>query len=284
MTHIVFNEADIAVLQQAIALDASLAGEVIQIKDDFSVGPIIDIYESDGYRMRRDWWQDVLQHSPYQDQLNLVDDKMTVHQLMKQLQEDRKLEVWLWMGQNTHDVCGYYWLMGQLKDFQGRIFVLYLNNLPFINEKGGIFYPNYLHQILPKEFLKAKKLARPITLSEFETDPDEWKRLGSENGGIRLLEGGKKIVSKFATLYDKELTDLISEDSQKLPKLLSHIATKTAIRLSDVFIVWRYRQLAAFGKVSIQGDWERGWKELSITLPNDVWTTKLWSATPKVKM
>lgn len=274
MTHIVFNEADIAVLQQAIALDASLAGDVIQIKDDFSVGPIIDIYESDGYRMRRDWWQDVLLHSPYQDQLNLVDDKMTVHLLMKQLQEDKKQEVWLWMGQNTHDVCGYYWLMGQLKDFQGRIFVLYLNNLPFINEKGGIFYPNYLHQILPKEFLKAKKLARPITLSEFETDPDEWKRLGSENGGIRLLEGGKKIVSKFATLYDKELTDLILEDAQKLPKLLSHIATKTTIRLSDVFIVWRYRQLAAFGKVSIQGDWERGWKELSITLPSDVWATK----------
>jgi len=42
---------------------------------------------------------------------------------------------------NKHDVCGYYWLMSQLKDLQGRIYILYLNNLPFINDKGQIFYP-----------------------------------------------------------------------------------------------------------------------------------------------
>ena len=48
MIHIVFNEADITVLQQAIALDASLVGEIVQIKDDFAVGPIANIYETEG--------------------------------------------------------------------------------------------------------------------------------------------------------------------------------------------------------------------------------------------
>ena len=144
MTHIVFSEPDIAVLQQAIALDASLSGEVIQIKDDFAVGSVLDIYHSDGYRNRRDWWQQVLEYSPYTEQLGIVDDMLTVHNLLKQLTEDNSLEIWIWMGQNAHDVCGYYWLMGQLRDFQGRIQVLYLNNLPFINEKVGIFYPIYL--------------------------------------------------------------------------------------------------------------------------------------------
>ena len=76
------------------------------------------------------------------------------------------------MAQNAHDVCGYYWLMSQLKDYQGQVYVLYLNNLPFINDKGGIFYPAALHEIQPKEFLKAKKLPRLINLSEFEIDPD----------------------------------------------------------------------------------------------------------------
>ena len=50
-----------------------------------------------------------------------------------------------------------------------------LNNLPFLNDKGQLFYPTYLNEIQPKEFLKAKKLARPITLSEFEIDPDEYR-------------------------------------------------------------------------------------------------------------
>jgi hypothetical protein len=263
MTHIVFSEPDIAVLQEAIELDSSLQGVITQIKDDFGVGPIKDIYESEGYRNRRNWWQEVLEFTPYAEQIDLEDDKLTVHQLIKQLSEDANLEVWLWMGQNQHDVCGYYWLMGQLKDFQGRIQVLYLNNLPFINEKGGIFYPTYLHQILPKEFLKAKKLARTITLSEFELDPDEWNRLCKENGCVRLLEGGKKIASKPADHYDKELLGLLNEEPQKLNKFLSTVYTKTTIKASDVFVIWRLRLLSSEGRIMVDGDWEKGWKEIS---------------------
>ena len=112
------------------------------------------------------------------------------------------------MGQNQHDVTGYYWLMPQLKEFQGRILILYLNNLPFINEKGQLFYPLKVHDILPKEAVKAKKLARPITLSEFEVDPDEWKRLSEENAAVRILEGGKKIAAKEIDFYDVEILKL----------------------------------------------------------------------------
>src|SRR5690242_5536115 len=144
MIHIVFQQADIEVLQKAIELDENLQGEIIQIKDDFAVGHVSNIYETEGYQQRRDWWKEVLEFSPYTESLNIVDDKMTVHTLTKQLDEDGELQVWLWMGQNAHDVCGYYWLMSQLKNYQGKIQVLYLNNLPFINEKGGIFYPSNL--------------------------------------------------------------------------------------------------------------------------------------------
>ncbi len=266
MTHIVFNDPDITVLQEAIDLDSSLHGLIIQIKDDFGVGPIMNIYEPDGFRQRRNWWQEVLEFTPYADQLDLVNDKLTVHQLIKQLTEDINLEVWIWMGQNHHDVCGYYWLMGQLKDFQGRVQVLYLNNLPFINEKGGIFYPTHLHQILPKEFLKAKKLARPITLSEFELDPDEWNKLCVENGFIRILEGGKKIVSKPANYHDKELLGLLTDEPQKLSKFLSTVYSKTTIKASDVFIIWRLRILISEGKLSVDGSWERGWKEIGFSI------------------
>ncbi len=37
MIHIVFNEPDVAVLQQAIELDESLQGDVILIRDDYAV-------------------------------------------------------------------------------------------------------------------------------------------------------------------------------------------------------------------------------------------------------
>jgi hypothetical protein len=263
----VFNTADIAALEAAIELDETLAGKVIEIKDDYAVGPILDIYETEGYQARRDWWQNVLEYSPYADQLDIVDDKLTVHQLINALNHDENEVIWIWMGQNAHDVSGYYWFMSQVKDYQGRIQVLYLNNLPFLNEKGQLFYPTYLSQIQPKEFLKAKKLARPITLSEFELDPDEWKKLCHENEGVRFLEGGKKLVSMNMGCYDKEILSLLTKNAQKLPNALSNIIAKLKVKLGDAFIVYRLKEMEQASKIVFVGDWAKGWKDMVVQMP-----------------
>ncbi len=267
MIHIVFNTADIAALEAAIALDESLVGKIIEIKDDYAVGPLLDIYETEGYQLRKNWWGNVLAHSPYTDQLDIVDDRLTVHQLINALNHDENESIWIWMGQNAHDVCGYYWLMSQFKEYQGRIQVLYLNNLPFLNEKGQLFYPTYLSQIQPKEFIKAKKLARPITLSEFELDPDEWNKICTEQEVIKFLEGGKKIVNMDINFYDKEILSLLTKNAQKLPSALSNILAKMKVKTGDAFVVYRLKALADLGKIVFVGDWEKGWKDMVIQMP-----------------
>lgn len=266
MIHIVFQQADIEVLNKAIEMDESLAGEIVEIKDDYAVGPLGNLNAPEGWQERRDWWKSLLEQSPYMEQLDMVDDKMALHQLKQKLSETTD-DVWLWMGQNQHDVCGYYWLMSQLKDFQGRIYVLYLNNLPFLNEKGSLYYPTAIHEILPKEILKAKKLARPITPSEFEVDPDEWKKLCNENTMVRILEGGKKIASKEENFYDKEVMSAVNGEWQKLNKVFTNLFSKMKVRTGDVFLAWRLRKLAEEGKLEVQGDWTKaGWKEVQVKL------------------
>ena len=49
MIHIVFEAANVKVLQSAMELDESLQGEILEIKDDFAVGPIEEIYATEGY-------------------------------------------------------------------------------------------------------------------------------------------------------------------------------------------------------------------------------------------
>jgi hypothetical protein len=269
MIHIVFQEADINVLTQAIGLDESLSGRVDIIRDDYAVGPLGEIYETEGYQQRRDWWKSLLDISPYNsDQLmGMVDDRLSVHNLKKELDENPKEEVWIWMGQNQHDVCGYYWLMSQLQPYQGRVVVLYLNNLPFINEKGNIFYPTALHEIQPKEFLKAKKLNRKITPSEFEVDPDEWRRLCMENSMIRILEGGKKIAGKDDDFYDKDILNGLSKDWQKGHRAMHQILAKMKIKTGDVFLLARMKKLAEEGKLEMNGDPSKGWKDFEARLP-----------------
>lgn len=268
--HVVFQQADVSTLKAAIDLDESLQGEVLEIKDDYAVGPIESVYEEEGWQLRKEWWKSLLDVSPYSVELtDMIDDRMTVHKLKKVLDENGKEEVWIWMGQNQHDVCGYYWLISQLKEYQGRIFVLYLNNLPFINEKGSIFYPTSLNQIQPKEFLKARKLCRKVTLSEFEVDPDEWKKLCSENGMVRILEGGKKIVSKGEDNYDSDVLKGLTTEWQKGNKAMQSILSKMKIKTGDVFLLWRMRKLVEAGQVEINGDTTKGWKDFEAKLKSE---------------
>ena len=267
MIHLVFNTADIAALEAAIELDETLAGKIIEIKDDYAVGSLENIYETEGFQLRKDWWTKVLADSPYTNQLDIVDDRLTIHQLQNALNHDENESIWIWMGQNVHDVCGYYWVMSQFKEYQSRVHVLYLNNLPFLNEKGQLFYPTYLSQIQPKEFLKAKKLARPITLSEFELDPDEWKKICTEQEVVKFLEGGKKVVNMDISFYDKEILSLLTKNAQKLPSALSNILSKMKVKTGDAFIVYRLKALEELGKIVFVGDWQKGWKDMVVQMP-----------------
>ena len=71
------------------------------------------------------------------------------------------------------------------------------------------FYPANLFDIQPKEFLKARKLARPVTLSEFEVDPDEWTKYAMRSHGVRSLgRRYKTLLQHDYDYYDPELREI----------------------------------------------------------------------------
>jgi hypothetical protein len=265
MIHIVFQHNDVEALQKSFELDPSLQGDVIEIKDEWAVGPITNIFTPEGIEARKEWWRGVLAGGDYDGIIDNSgdDDNHKVSTLRQRLAENDKEIVWIWAAQNKHDVSGYYWLMSQLKEFQGRIFILYLNNLPFINEKGHIFYPVNLFEIPAREFLKARKLARPITLSEFEIDPDEWLKLCQEDKGVRILEGGKKLSQYPYTYYDGELKKFITGDWIKASRLIHQFFSKAAQTTGDAYLLWRIKQLVAAGELDAQGEL-KGMKEFEI--------------------
>ena len=264
LIHIVFGQSSVPVLGEAIAMDEKMSGEIRCFEDDLSVGPLFILDTKEGRAGRRLFWQQLAGIEPAapaageepaaEEVTGDPDDADLFKSLKAQLKEDPEQEVWIWAGQNARDVCGYYWLVSQLYDFAGRIHIIYLNNLPFLNEKGAVFYPTHLHQILPKEFLKAKKLARAISLAEYELDGDEWHRLMNENAGIRLLEGGKKIKGEPTLFYDKELLAQSGKEFVKAWRVVQQVTGKLKYPVMDQFLGWRLKELIREGKLESRGD------------------------------
>ena len=259
LVHIVFGESSVPALSGAFELDELLKGEVIYFEDDLSVGPLFILDTKDGQAARKQWWMQLTgAQAPVlaegAEEVIEEDDFEKFRQLKARLKAEPEQEVWIWAGQNARDVCGYYWLISQLYDFAGRIHIIYLNNLPFLNEKGGVFYPTHLHQILSKEFLKAKKLSRPVSLAEFEIDGDEWSRMMNENAGIRLLEGGKKIKGEPTAFYDKDLLAQVTAELQKAFKVIGLVTGKLKYPVMDQFLGWRLKELIRQGKIESKGE------------------------------
>ncbi|MBE7174401.1 MAG: DUF1835 domain-containing protein [Williamsia sp.] len=255
MIHLVFQHADVETLQKSFELDETLSGPVLEIRDEYAVGPLFDPYTDEGIEARRTWWREVLSAGEQEGSVEevLVNDQETVADLVSKLEADPKETAWIWVAQNKHDVSGYYWLISQLAPFQGRILILFLHNLPFISTKGTIFYPVNLFQIPPREFLKAKKLARAISAGEFENDAEEWKRLCGEDRWVRILEGGKKLAQYSADFYDQQLLGFLNADWQKASRLLHQFMQKAPHTTGDAYLLWRIKKMIEDQRIEYQG-------------------------------
>jgi len=252
MFHFVFDPTGAQNLNAAMDLDEALEGEVVLFADDYSVGPLPDASREKGRDTRIQWWASLGEGiaPAIPDQA----DEEALGNIVKRMEEEEFDQIWIWTAPNAKDVCGYYWLTSQLKEFAGRIYVVNLNNLPFLTDKGTVFYPISLSEISPREFVKAKKLARPVTMSEFETDPDEWKRLSGENALLRVLEGGKKIASRPEDHFDSQILQHLQPGFMKLSRVAGHFITRSSDRPNERFILWRLKSMIAAGAAEQQGD------------------------------
>jgi hypothetical protein len=252
MFHIVFDSRGAELLSSAMDMDEALDGETIVIRDDYSVGPIRNLFSPEGRMDRNKWWNAILEDNASSEPDD--SDDAVLQKIIQRMESAEFDQIWIWVAPNVKDISGYYWLISQLGAFSGRIYIINLNNLPFINEKGHVFYPNSLSDIPAREFIKAKKLARPVTMSEFETDPDEWFRLASENKNLRILEDGKKILQQADDYYDRALLNFLQPVFQKIPRTIHQFLIKSPEKLNESFFLWRLKQLVVSGSAEQEGE------------------------------
>lgn len=254
LIHLIVGDVAAKPLIEAVEQEASMQGEVMVLKDILHVGPL----KTEGLSFsegRSAFWNGVVgeQHTPA-----VVDDLERLMQVSSRLSNDEELRIWYWMAPAPADVAAYFWLLHFLKKHQGRFSVVNINGLPFLDDNGKLFYPDSMGSIPVKEIIKARKLARVTTPSEWETDSDEWPRLLEENSGLRIHEGGKKLKGADIDHYDILLQTFITGQSQKANKIVNLALTKHKLPPGDLFLHWRLKVMAEEHKIEwIKGEVKR---------------------------
>ena len=262
--HIVTGDLAGAPLKDAVMTEATMAGEVVIIKDVLSVGPLQKEEGKTFSETRTSFWQQVVNNEKNIE----VDDFDRISQVSLELAKNDDAKVWVWMAPWPADICTYYWSLKYLGAYLSRFYVVNIAGLPFLDEQGKIFFPRSIGDIQPKELIKARRLARPVTPAELEVDGEEWNKLVAENSGIRIHEGGKRLISKSDTWYDSQLLSFCSQQYQKASKIVGQALAKFNIPTGDLYLGWRLRKLAEMGKLQLQGDMTKALKDFDVKLPS----------------
>jgi len=264
--HLVVGDLAAGPLQEAILLEPAMQGEIIILKDILNVGPLKNEEGLSFSAMRSAFWNELM---PNEKEPIQVHDAEHAAKLAAQLMEDTDVKVWFWMAPWPADVCAYHWLLSFFNNTIDRFMLLNIAGLPFLDQNGKVFYPKSIAEILPKEIVKARRLARPVTIAEVEMDGETWTKFIDENGGVRTHEGGKKLASHTADYYDSQLASFCSHQFAKASRIVSQVLNKYAVPTGDTFLGWRLRKMSENGTLQLQGDMNKTLKDYEVKLPGE---------------
>ncbi len=250
-------------LREAITAEPALSGEIVVLQDDLQTGPILRGEGQSFISLRQEWWLQIAptRETPAHEDLNRL------LELSNALNQSATPLVWFWLPPSPTDACAYIWTLSVLGKHLNRLFVLNLANLPFLDEQNRVFYPEKIGQLQPKELIKAQRLARSISAAELEMEQDNWAQLTQDNSLIRTLGSNRKLKSQDANYYDNALLSLLSGKSQKANRLIQQAISKSGLPpVSEDFLAWRIRILAASGQLLLNGDESRPYKEWELSL------------------
>jgi hypothetical protein len=265
--HFVVGDMAAEPLRAAVASEPSMAGEIVILKDILHVGPLQKEEGQSFSELRSAFWQQV---APNEKNPIVVDDMERLLEVSAAMYKDESIKAWFWMAPWPADVSAYHWMLPYLSKHMGRFFLINIAGLPFLDESGKLYYPKSFSELLPKEIVKARRLARQVTPSEMEVDTDEWRKIVEENAAIRTHEGGKRLSSKTEDHYDNQLMSFCSQQFQKASKIVRQALSKYHIPTGDVYLGWRLRRLAEEGKLILQGDSTKALNVYEVRLPGEL--------------
>jgi len=251
-------------LRSAVNMEHAMAGEVVVMKDILNVGPLQKGEGQKFSELRGAFWQSVTGNDKQPAE---VDDIERLILTGNELAKSDAPVIWLWVAPWPADLCMYHWAVKFLGKYSGRLYVVNIAGLPFLDENGKLFFPKNVSEIAPRELVKARKLARVVTPAEIEVDGFEWGKLVDENGGIRTHEGGKRLVSRTEEHYDHQLSSFCSHQFQKASRVVGQALTKFNLPTGDVYLGWRLKKMAESGKLELQGDASKTLRDFEVRLP-----------------
>lgn len=261
--HLVTGAGAGQAIAAAVGDTPDMAGEVWTLHEQLQVGPLKRGVNKSFDETRAAWWQTILPA----DKQPPAGAQDLLLQLGNALHKSPNDVVWIWLAPHAAEISAYYFALSQLAQHRGRIHLVQIAGLPFLDEQQKLIFPKSFAGLSARELAKCQKLVRLMTPSEWELDLDVWQQLSMEDDAIRVAEGGKKLMIRGEDFFDAALLQGCTHSFQKAARIVQQAISRQELELPVYFLAHRLKQLATGGYLTLQGEPEKGLRDFEFKLP-----------------
>ncbi len=266
IVHLMVGNASAAPLREAITQDERLSGIVLALPDRLHHGPLHRAEGQSFSQVRTAYWRTIRSYPD--DQLpEEAADEATLIEASNLLQKHPDAQLWFWIAPHAADVTAYYRSLRYLGKHTGRLYTIQIDGLPFLDASGKVFYPSSFSEVPPREFSKARRLARLLSPAELELDSEYWATISGPDSFYRFLKGGKKLVTEEETYFDRDLMQALRPGPMKAARLVANLVTKSQLPTDEAALLYRIQKQAAAGVLILKGDLQKSPRDWEISLP-----------------
>ncbi|CAH2215427.1 DUF1835 domain-containing protein [Tepidibacter aestuarii] len=251
--HIVFGDSAEGTLKYFFENNENkFNGEVINFREDYSIGPIYEIDTEKGLRKRIEWVEKILKKVCEDDYFeDIKKEFINTYKTIKNIDKDSKIVIWY--GENIDNQVGLRHLNALLRNKE--LYEINVSESYIEDYNYSKYRPRALGECAPEQIGHLISTVKKLEKEKCNCLIDDWNVLRKSKENLRILKDNK-IIGVDESYYDKDILSNCTFNFKKAARVIGATMGKSDQLVGDAYIDYRVRILIESGKVEYRGKLE----------------------------
>lgn len=160
----------------------------------------------------------------------------------------------IWYSNQPDEMCGLYWFMGQLNQWNVYGIQVSIVKLPEweTNDKGYIVRKNSWTEVAPEEWQRYLSLQKTVLPLFIQSCASHWQELQAESAPLRAVLNGQ-LVSTSEKIYDDFILREIAAEGEEFNEamIIGRVLGKYQLGIGDSWLAFRIEEMIQAGKLEV---------------------------------
>lgn len=251
--HIVFGDSAAGTLNYFFQNNKNeFKGEIINFREDASIGPIYKIDTEDGLKKRIEWFKEILKEIYVNNYFKDTEKDFTdMYKNIKNIEQGSKIVIW--HGENSIDQVGFRCLNFILRDKE--LYEVNVSESYIRDYNNNRYNPRALAEYAPEEIYNVILTIKKLEKEKCNKLINDWEVLRTSKEKLRILKNNE-IIEVAENYYDNDILSHCTSNFNNAAKVVGITMGNSHHLVGDTYLDYRVRKLIQNRKLEYKGNFK----------------------------